>query len=217
MKKYLIISVSIVILSCQNFPNSSKITLEEEIQILQDSLDSKTAKLKERQRYIITQSQVGSISKGDKIEGIHITYPLELIKSEQIRSTEEGNTIEPIYILSESGVELFKIKQNYNYSRSTYDDLVGEINIINPRFKTSKSIGVGNTIEDFFKVYRDGVLNYSYVSDRFWIETEELNKTQFEVDFNSFTSDIDLFSSDLVELKPEHFDKSGKITRIRIF
>jgi len=204
-------------MSCQPIQKESGLSLEEEIRILQDSLDSKTAQLKARQQFVISQGKVGNISKGDRIEGIYITYPLELIKSEQIRSTEEGNTVEPIYILSESGVELFKIKQNYNYSQRRYEDIVGEINIINPRFKTHKSIGVGNTIEEFFKVYNDGVLNYSCVSDPFWIITEELNNTQFEVDFNSFTSDIDLYSSDLVELKPEHFNNSGKITRIRIY
>ena len=216
--KYLFPLILISLISClNNNQQKSKLTLEEEIEILQESLDSKKAELEKQNMFVINQSRVGSIQIGDWIDRISIKYPNELVKSEQIRTTEEGNTSEPIFILSESGSELFKIKCDFNTTSWKWEDKVGEINIINPKFKTENGIGVNNIISDFLKTYPDAKFFYTYVSDRFWCTTESLENTQFELNYNSFLGNIEDVSGELTQIESKHFKPDGKIIRIRIY
>jgi len=182
-----------------------------------NSLDSKITLLEKLNMYLINEGKVGNIQIGDWINTLSIEYPIELIKSKQVRTTEEGKVTEPIYILTQEGTELFKITCAFNASSREWEDKVGEINIINPKFETEKNIGVNNTVSEFLKAYPDAKFFYTYISDRFWCTTESLKKMQFKLSRNSFLGNIDLFSSDLIQIESKDFKTEGEIISVRIY
>ena len=85
-------------------------------------------------------------------------------------------------------------------------------------FQTEKGIGVGSTIEEFVAAYPDYKIWYTYVSNKYVIETPALPGVEFILDPLSYTGDENaLNESDMVELNLNAMNQKGKIKMVKVF
>jgi len=95
------------------------------------------------------------------------------------------------------------------------ENAIQEIEIIDG-YQTPDHIGVGATIIDFGKTYPDFRLWYTYISDKYVLDSELLGvKIQFLLDKKDFIGKID-FNEDISYLKLSDFKINSKIKKIII-
>jgi len=215
MKKALIIS-SIFMFIAGGFVQA--MNKQSNRQILQNGKDETTEIIypSTEQKYLITNNGVDIFLIEQKIPDQTDGYLIN--KSIDIR-TEEGEDFEiPVYTVSEDGEEVLNIELQYDYYEENYLDRIGNIYILSDKFKTAERIGLHSSIEEFIAVYPDFLIWYSYISDRYVIETKQLDSIQFILDGNDFTDEAGpTFDSDMTILKPSDFKKDSKIKGIRIW
>jgi len=95
------------------------------------------------------------------------------------------------------------------------EDVIQEIYIYSPKYKTSKNMGVGNTIADFIKAYPNYNLYYSNIAGHYIIDNG-LDEAQFILDENDYTGNRN-FNRDMVKLDKKDFKKGTQIKKIRIY
>jgi hypothetical protein len=163
------------------------------------------------QKYLIKDNGVDIFVIGQKIPTLADGYLIT--KSIQIR-TEEGEDYEiPVYTVTEDGHEILNIEPQYDD-----EGKIGNIYILSEKYKTAEKIGLYSTIEEFAAAYPDYFIWYSYISDRYVIETKQLNSIQFVLDGNDFIEEGGPeFDSDMTILKISDFKKGSKIKEIRIW
>lgn len=94
----------------------------------------------------------------------------------------------------------------------------GEIDLLTNDFQTEKGIGVGSTIEEFVAAYPDYKIWYTYVSNKYVIETPGLPEVEFILDPLSFIGDENVLNeSDMVTLTMGQMNVKAKITTIKVF
>jgi hypothetical protein len=166
------------------------------------------SKAPKAENYLITETQVGVFELGKPVQQSHKGLDIES-KTRLIKS--EGEEIEEIFyqILSESE-ELLTIA-----IEDAQTKIATEIFVHSDKFKTAENIGIGTTIEDFSKIYPDYKIWYTYVSDRFVIETDQ-TKIQFLLNKDDFVGDLEV-NSDMIYLDFADFKEDSKIEKIRIY
>ncbi|HET8754341.1 MAG TPA: hypothetical protein VFM59_08260, partial [Salinimicrobium sp.] len=92
---------------------------------------------------------------------------------------------------------------------------IGEIIIHSEEFKTKEGIGVNSTLEEFLKTYSESEIWFTYVSDRYVVESPEI-EAQFILNKEDFTGEVEIKSAQ-VTLKPSDFKQGARIEKIRLF
>lgn len=164
------------------------------------------------QEFIIIEKGVLGLSIGDNISDKLGNY--KLINTVEIF---EDGVEEPILKVLDKNEELLQIEFQYDLKQNSYNDKISEITISNNKFKTDKNIGVESTITEFINSYPNYQIWYTYISNRFIIQSKD-SKIQFILDNKNFIGNQDsLYENDSVELKKEDFLSNTKIIEIRIF
>jgi len=95
------------------------------------------------------------------------------------------------------------------------ENAIWEIEIVD-WYRTPDDIGVGSTMVDFGKTYPDYSIWYTYVSDKYVIESKLLGGIQFILDKKDFLGKVDA-TQDIIDLQLENFKINSKIKSIIIF
>jgi hypothetical protein len=133
--------------------------------------------------------------------------PGEKLIHETRMMSEEGMDFEAEFdhILNQDNDTLITI-DNYGYW------------IFSPKYHTESGLHVNKSMADFYGLYADAKLFYSYVSGIFWMASESLEGVEFAIENSAYKGESDwLMESDLVEVEPQHMDESAKITKIRVY
>jgi hypothetical protein len=191
--------------------------LENENDILNFSIDTLNKRIKTLQlaanKILINNNGITGIKVGDKLSSIPQDYFVK--KTYYYDNEGEQN---PKYELSKNGIVELEVYPNWIDQTGEYGDLIEEIIIFSKSLKTETGIGVGNTLEQFANSYPQYTLWYTYVSDRFLIDTDNLKNIQFSVSQADFIGEKDkLGNSDMDLLKIGQFKNNTQITSIRIF
>jgi hypothetical protein len=177
-----------------------------------DSCGQATKKQAENfENYLIKENFAGQFAVGQRIP-----FPADNIQKKFLTIiTEEGETKEPVYVVTENKQEIMQIIPQYDYEKGIYNDNIGEIIILSDKFKTAKGIGVNSTIKEFAEKYPIFFIWYSYISDMYVIETKSVDNVQFLLDETDFIGELEI-SGDMTLLKLSDFKPNAKISRIRI-
>ncbi len=159
----------------------------------------------------ISKNRVGFVVIGDSL--IHkipsnISYELKTITR-----SEEGVDYEiKTLTLNNNGTAMMRIELSE-------DDKVNEISVLSALPVTKEDMGVGSSLQDFIVAYPDYKLWYTYVSDRFVLETNKLQGVQFLIDKKDYTGDKNKLktASDMIMLKSNDFKSDAVISSIRVF
>ena len=166
------------------------------------------------EEFIIQSKAVGSLRIGESLPMDSDIFDIEPT-IETI--TEEGITMEqPVYILNGKSGEAIYVEAAFDDQKGKYSELIGEINVVSPDFKTMEEIGVGSSIEAFITAYPDYQIWYTYVSEMYVIESPKDLDAQFLLDPAGFKGELKI-ESDMTFLKNTDFDPSTKIIKVRLF
>ena len=136
-----------------------------------------------------------------------------------IRMTEEGPSEELMYIVRQSGLELFRVTPNCDYDWETEKRSctheISELDFYTKGVLEFDGIGVGSTLEEFVQVFPEYRLWSTYISDQYVVETEGI-KAQFILDKEGVIGTVD-YNSDSTDLTLSDFKDGTQIISIRIF
>lgn len=159
----------------------------------------------------ISKNKVGFAVIGDSI--IHkipsnISYEIKTITRSEEGVDYEIKTLS----LYNNGAVMMRIELSE-------DDKVIEISVLSALPVTNAEIGVGSSLQDFIVAYPDYKLWYTYVSDRFILETNKLKGVQFLIDIKDYSGDKNKLkaATDIIVLKPNDFNSDAVISSIRVF
>ena len=168
--------------------------------------------------YIIKNNKLGPIGVGKQLNDFKNWLDFTLEKKTEKRATEDGEEEYPVYLLKKNTDVLLKLIPRYVDANAVWSDTIDEIIILSPLYATEKNIGIGSTVKEFVQTYPDAQLQYTYVSNRFFITSDEIGSTQFMVDSSGYKGKKDkLYNSDLIKLYANQFDENAKIISIRIY
>ena len=176
-------------------------------------IESAAKEITSKNNYKISDKNVGAIFVGKEMPNEVKNFKIEK-KSRQI--IEEGSEfIENYYQISDEDENLMTCILEYEKGQ---EKIIREILISSTKFKTNKNIGLNSSIETFVKAYPDYNIWFSYVSKRFVIQSNTMEKVQFLLNADDYIGSTEyLYENDMVYLKKEDFKKNSKITKIRLF
>ncbi|MEH0153002.1 hypothetical protein V6R21_02590 [Limibacter armeniacum] len=177
---------------------------------------SVTSAFGQNNEFLLQDSQAGIFKVGEEIpfaEAEKMSYIVQ--EKNDVISTPVSDRHEPYYLFYAGKEKLVKIIPEYNYETQSFNKKVGEVFVFSPKFKTTKGIGVGSTVEEFASEYADFQLWYTYISDMYGIDTKGLN-AQFLLNGNDYVEKVD-FDSDLTILMKSKFKEGSKIHTVRYY
>ncbi len=215
---FFVVLVSIIVYSCSPSSDSSQETKKE----IKDSstvvLEKQVPAPDTTGLFIIKNNSLGPIKVGMDINNFKNWPDFTLEKKTEKRTTEDGEEEYPVYLLRRNSDTLLNISPKYIDVNAAWADTIDEIIILSPLFTTDKGIGIGSSVREFVQAYPDAQLQYTYVSDRFFITSDEIGSTQFVVDPSGYKDKKDkLYNSDLIKLYANQFNENAKIISIRIY
>lgn len=213
MKTILYLGAMLLIMSgCkQTGTNPSEASMNNE-NVEKSTTQTVDKKTEDTSKYLITQQGVGIFKLGEKIPAQTDGYTL---KKTVEKVFEEGSELEiPIILVSENGTEMLKIEMVYDYNTDSYSDKIGFITILSDKFKTDKKIGIQSTIADFKTAYPDASAWFTYVSNKFVMESKQLKDVQFLLSNEDYTKGQVIFDSDMTPINLSDFKKEAKIQSI---
>jgi hypothetical protein len=220
MKKNLFVILSFLTLlySCNSSNSSLEATKEVNDTTVVITPPVKQFSVEDSAQFVIKNNKLGPISIGKNINDFKNWKDFSLEKRNETRATEDGEEAYPVYLLKKNSDVLLKLVPKYMDANATWADTLDEIIVLSSLYKTEKNIGIGSTLEEFIQTYPDAQLQYTYVSDRFFISSNEIGSTQFEIESIGYKGKKDnLYNSDLTLLKPNQFDLNAKILYVRIY
>ncbi len=144
------------------------------------------------------------------ISAVQTKYGENLKKATQ--AGEEGSITE-IYQLFKAGKLIVEITPDAENEKN-----IGEITIFDPSYKNVKGAGIGTSISEFAKIYPDMEIGYTYVSDRFIVQSSKEKFVQFELNPKDYIGNKEtLTTSDWIVLAEKNFIKTAKIKSVRIY
>lgn len=130
---------------------------------------------------------------------------------------EEGEEFEiTLFIIYNLVEDMLDLQMEENPEKADADLIITEIMVNSDYYKTDRGIGVGSTIDEFAEVYPDNKIWYTYVSDRYVMETPELPGVQFYLNRADCIEKFEV-DSDMVFLKTGDFRQGSKIEKIRVY
>jgi len=189
------------LMSCQN--QEKKQTEDANVEKTEQIQEDKQSESVDAD-YIIAEGKVGHLR----------------VQNDEINLNPGESIIHETRIMSDHGMEyeaeLDHIINQDNDTLITIDDY--GFWIFSPKYHTENGLHVNKTMADFYGIYADAKLYYSYVSGDFWMETERLKGMYFNIEKGGYKGEADwLMQSDLVEIEPQYMDESMKITEIRVY
>jgi hypothetical protein len=163
---------------------------------------------------LISEKGVGPFILRERIPGNIDMFTMTKTK----RTGEEGN-IYPVYIFSENNIPVIEITPSYDSKTETYiDDIVGNITVVGGDYQTSDGIKVGSTYGEFKRLYPSFYLWYTYISDSYVLNNNELmtEQIQYFLDGKEYKYKVE-FDSEMTKLKMDGFNDDAKIIEIRVF
>ncbi len=164
------------------------------------------------------ESFVNAISKIRLFPGYSISQiPNDFTVIKEIRTIEEGNEI-PVYIIQKAEKTVFEVFTSFIPEKGIYNDTISEVYILTDQFKSSKGFGAGSSLRSFMKTYPDSKIWYTYVSNRFVLESPYFPNTQFIIENAGYNGDVSKLNyNDMIFLDAYKFRKGTKIRKIRIY
>lgn len=166
-------------------------------------------------KFLIRDQQAGPFKIGDELPGPATMMKYQMRVEQMIRITEEGPYAEPVTIIGENGADLIWLKPGLLADNPDYTNTISEITIISDKYKTAKEIGIGSSIKDFMIAYPDARVWYTYVSQMYVLETDNV-KVQFLLDKADYLGEKPAVKSEIMPLELKDLNPDGKIKQIRI-
>lgn len=154
--------------------------------------------------FLIKEGCAGKFKLSYDAPSLSPTKEYKVTKIKEVVSEEGYDCTYTYYFVNDYKEDLLKISAEKK-----------EIIVLSGKYKTSKGICVGSTIEEFINVYPDYKIWYTYISDMCVIQTKTgniqfiLNKDDLKID-PPCNGEIDY-------LKKLDFEANSKIIRVRIF
>lgn len=139
----------------------------------------------------------------------------EIEKTTGTRLAEGMEIEETLFTISKNGEKVLILKPQFDPMTGKFNDKIGEIIILSEDFKTKEGIGVNSTLEEFLKTYPESEVWFTYVSDRYVVESPEM-EAQFILNKEDFTGEVEINSAQ-VTLKPSDFKQGARIEKIRLY
>ena len=169
--------------------------------------------------YLIEGKSVGRFKIGELIAFPYPqdedVYSFERSERTEMREGTEEKIIE--YTFVQYNDTMLIIKPLCDNETDSYTDKIGEITVLSEKYKTKDKIGVNAGIDDFIAIYPKHSFWWTYVSDKYVLESEHVNgNVQFVLDANDciITPKTD---SDMTILKRNDFTKDAQIKKIRVY
>ncbi|PZD78706.1 hypothetical protein [Mesonia sp. K7] len=140
-------------------------------------------------------------------------------KSEKTTTQKEieGMTYDEVfYHISYDNRLVLKVKPYYNTETQIHENKVNELWIVDSLYRNDKNVGVGTKLEDFTTQYPDYKIWFTYVSDRYIIQSEQ-NNIQYILNPNDYTGEEIIPKSEITSLKISDFKADSKIESVRIY
>lgn len=213
MKKVLInCSVLLLLVSCGG--DAAEEVLNETEEVVNEVVEIEEPEVVNS--YVLESKNVGIFSIGQEVpnlpEGLKIRQFLEAEQTEEGPGEELTHNV--IFNQLEDVVELIMDHQMDDEHHE--DKNIEEMWVLSNYYETAEEIGVGSTIEEFQDAYPNAQVWYTYISDRYIVETEDLPNVQFLLKAEDCIK-IPNFDSDQSTMKFEHFNEGSKIQKIRVY
>lgn len=161
----------------------------------------------------IDENGVDDMNIGDMIPLDNSRYDKYKFERKTKMVSSEGEEYEEVYYDVMMGNEkVLEIIPGYDIRTDTYVDIISEIIILSDKFQNRDGIGVGTTMDKFLKLYPRTKAYYSYVSDRFWLET---GNEQFQYILAPDLNKQDYSNSDLANVPLDKIPGNTRIQKIR--
>lgn len=166
----------------------------------------------EAEQLLIRGNSAGEFKIGAPIPTSLEDYSIN--REQQVRTTEEGPTEETVVTVSRGNEKILEILPaiDLNTGESTED--IGELRLFSENFRTDKGIGVNSTLAEFIQAYPEYKIWYTYVSERYVVETEEV-EAQFLLKAEDFIGEMEV-NSVMTPLEKEDFKEGASITMVRM-
>jgi hypothetical protein len=221
MKKLLSgLFVFMCLVSCSSSKESSE-SADSSARIANQVSDSSatndaTENAEDTSDFILKSKRAGKFKIGDPINSLDKT-PYQLIKTKELRSTEEGQEEVPMFVLISGKDKILSAYPEYDYGKSQYSEQIGEMRIYSPLFHTKKQVNPASSISDILKAYPNSKILYTYLSNSYWIETADLPSVQFILNADDFKGDKNApVESEITEIKQTDFSPSSTVVYVRI-
>lgn len=195
---FLLIPISILLLSC----NQSKQKTSNSIK------DNKSL------NWQITEQSAGPFSLNEEISKHLDNFTIS--KTIEKQFTDGGSVEQPIYRVSKNNEKMLALYPVYNTETQSYINIIGEIMVLSPLFKTKEGVGIGTTIKHFVDIFPKYKLWYTYVSNRYVLENQQMS-IQFLLKEQDFIGDLETVKSVKTKLNPKDFKENTQIYKIRIY
>lgn len=163
---------------------------------------------------LIEPYHVGIFSIGQIVP----TLPEELkSRKGNLTVSDEGEeTTYELCIIFNNLEDLVDLQLEENANLHYEDKTVTEMIVHSNYYETSAGIHVGSTIQDFIEAYPDYTIWYTYISDRYVMETPALENVQFMLDGNDYLKQPK-GDSDMEILDQANFAGDADIKSIRVY
>lgn len=175
---------------------------------------SKGVKGKDNTNRQITEQAVGHFSLNEEIPKHLDNFTIS--KTIEKQFTDGGSVEQPIYRVSKNNEKMLALYPVYNTETQSYINIIGEIMVLSPLFKTKEGVGIGTTIKHFVDIFPKYKLWYTYVSNRYVLENQQMS-IQFLLKEQDFVGDLETVKSVKTKLNPKDFKENTQIYKIRIY
>ena len=206
---FLIVMISVIACKQGDAPDDAR-----EV-ITGDTLSHQNNEPGDETKYLIRDGQAGPFRIGDEIPGPATMMKYQMRVEKKTRHVEDGPVTETVTIIGEHNNDLLWLKPGILTGTETYNSTISEIQVISPKYKTDKGIGIGSTVSDFITAYPLARAWYTYVSNMYVIETDDV-KVQFVLNESDFIGVKPEITSEISTLQVSDFKPDAKIQYIRI-
>lgn len=165
---------------------------------------------------VISSKNVGLFTVGAEVPNLPSELKIRQFVAREESEGELGPELTHNVIFNQLEDVLELIMDHQMDDEHHEDKNIQEMLVLSNYYETAKGIGVGSSIEDFQEAYPDAHIWYTYVSDRYILETDEIQDVQFYLDGADCnitpTGETDAEDIDLID-----FNVGSKIQKIRVF
>ena len=170
--------------------------------------------VEDKEKYLLANGSAGPFKIGEELPGPSTMMKYDVRIEEITRIVDEGPVKESYTIIAEDGNDLIWLRPGVIANEES-DNSITEIIVVSSKYRSLNDIGVGSTIAEFQAAYPVHRIWYTYVSNMYVMETDQI-EAQFIVDDSDFIGPEVELTSEQVEVKIEDFNPNGKIRRVRM-
>lgn len=164
--------------------------------------------------FLIEPHTVGIFNVGEKVPAL--PEELKSRKGEATLSEEGENYTHDLCIIFNNLEDVVDLQLEENSDLAFEEKVIVEMLIHSNYYETPEGISVGSTITEFVEAYPEYEIWYSYINDRYIIETSSLEKVQFILDGQDYMK-TPKGDSDMEILNLADFAGDADIRSIRVF